>query len=161
MDDIQRQLADKRHDNNYDFTVKLNEQVIQNANIALRTAVLINGGAAIAMLGFISSIYGKDPDAATRDYGSLTEPLMWFAVGVALGTFAIAMAYFTNYSIVANAVHKLSDYNPPYIHDTPLSKTWLRAGITFQIIAIICGLGSLGTFVCGMFQIKQALVTFL
>ena len=161
MDESQRQLADKRHDQNYDFTVKLNEQVIQNANIALRTAVLINGAAAIAMLSFISSLYAKDPNAANRDYGSLTEPLMWFAVGVALGAFAIAMSYFTNYGIVANAVHKLEDYNPPYIHDTPLSKRWLRAGITCQIIAIICGLSSLGTFVYGMLQIKHALATFL
>ena len=161
MDDLERQLADKRHDKNYNFTVKLNEQVIQNANIALRTAVLDNGAAAIAMLSFISSLYGKDPNASNRDYASLTAPLMWFAVGVAMGAFAIAMSYFTNYSIVANAVHKLQDYNHPYIHDTPLSKRWLRAAITCQIIAIVAGLGSLGTFVYGMLQIKHALTTFL
>jgi hypothetical protein len=161
MDEKQIKSAELAHSRNYDSGVKLNESVVNNANIALRTALIINGGAAIAMLTFIGNLYSKNGDLSSRNFTQLTTPLMWFAWGVALAGFAIALAYFTNYSIVAHAFNRSYSFEHPYVHETTSSKWWLRSAYLFQIIAIVTGLASLAFFIIGMQEIKDSIQLFL
>ena len=159
--DQNMRAAEQAHQRNFDFAMKLNESVINNSNIALRTALIINGGAAIALLSFIGSLHTNDPAAPNRDYSHLTAPLLWFAWGVALAGGAIALAYFTNYSILSSAVRKDVNYEHPYVHSNKVSKRWLIGGYLCQGLAIITGISSLVVFVVGMLQIRTAISNFL
>jgi hypothetical protein len=55
--------AKRAHDSATDFAAKVNAAALDNANLAMRTAVLINGGAAVSVLAFIGGLIsqGKVP----------------------------------------------------------------------------------------------------
>jgi hypothetical protein len=57
--ELNREDAKRAHDSNRDFHTYVNKIAMENANLALRTLVIINGGAAIAVLGFLGAIATK------------------------------------------------------------------------------------------------------
>ncbi len=59
-----------------EFKLRSNDAAINNANFALRTLVVINGGAAIAILAFIGSLASIAADALAVVY-QLTGPLVF------------------------------------------------------------------------------------
>jgi hypothetical protein len=58
------------------------------ASLALRTAMLINGGAAIAALNFLSNLKTQ------LDTNHLVNALQIYCLGVGLAAFSVAIAYF-------------------------------------------------------------------
>lgn len=52
--------AERAHDTVTDFASKTNTAAVEAANLALRTAMLINGGAAISVLAFIGGLASRD-----------------------------------------------------------------------------------------------------
>lgn len=99
--------AERAHDANNELYDQLNQAAIGSANVALRAFLLINGGAAVALLAFLGSLAGQidGPDIVT-----LATPLMDFAIGVAVAALAAGLAYLTNYSaagvaLVASVCH--------------------------------------------------------
>jgi hypothetical protein len=55
-----RREAERIHDATNEGTQRSSEAAIAMAQLALRTSVLINGGAAIAMLAFIGGLVGRE-----------------------------------------------------------------------------------------------------
>jgi hypothetical protein len=55
MDDNNRQDAIRAHDSSRAYQERMQEAVIKAGKVAIRTALLINGGAAIAVLAFIGA----------------------------------------------------------------------------------------------------------
>src|ERR1700682_5357755 len=67
FEEIRREDAQRAHDNIEEFRRSVNEAAIKTGELALRTAILINGGAAIALLGFVGDRHataGAVPGAA-------------------------------------------------------------------------------------------------
>ena len=52
--------AERVHDATTDFASKTNTAAIEGAHLTLRTAMLINGGAAISVLAFIGGLASRD-----------------------------------------------------------------------------------------------------
>jgi hypothetical protein len=157
IEDIKRRDAERTHDNEFAFSQKVNEAVVNSGNIALRTALIINGGAAIAVLAFIGNIIAKaDAVLASKALG-LTDTLIWFAYGVAAAAIAMAFAYFTNYCIVSCSTAKKRIWPHPHLEETASSKWWSRAGFVFQVLATAGGFLSLCLFVFGMIEVKNAI----
>ena len=102
-----RRDAERVHDNQDSFVERIIEATFASANLALRTAVLVNGGAAVAMLAYVGSLNAKD---AALVAGSL----IWFAWGVAAALAGMLLAYFTNFSNMrlAQSFHKIWEH--PY-----------------------------------------------
>lgn len=76
--------------------MELFKATISTAQTALKTALLVNGGAAIAMLAFMGNIFSKVDRSAVIQMGllhRLTPALICFTVGVALGASATATTY--------------------------------------------------------------------
>lgn len=69
--------------------------VIQAGILALRTPILINGGAAVALLAFIGNIWTKSQSASVA--GSLTSAMLFFVIGVLCGGLATAGTYFSQF----------------------------------------------------------------
>src|SRR5688500_9984682 len=90
--------AERAHDKDDDSWHKSNDATISSATVALRTAVLINGGAAIAMLAFIGGLLRDSKLPLATTISQLTAPLIWFALGVVAATLAMGCMYLINFS---------------------------------------------------------------
>ena len=86
--------AERAHGTITDFASKTNTAAIEVANLALRTAMLINGGAAISVLAFIGGLASRDK-VSLQAITQTAATLVWFATGVAVATLSMGLAYFT------------------------------------------------------------------
>ena len=69
------------------------ESVIKYGESALKSAILINGGASVAILTFITQIWLKSPEIIS----SLLYSLVCFVSGTFFSSCATGMAYFTQW----------------------------------------------------------------
>jgi hypothetical protein len=147
--------AERTHDVTTEFAAKTNTAAIEAAYLALRTAMLINGGAAISVLAFIGGLASRDRvslQAITQTAGTL----IWFASGVALATLSMGFAYFTNLSIAQAASVRERTFEHPYLKETDKSRFYNRAAEVFRWLTVIAAVASLGLFICGMLAVKCA-----
>jgi hypothetical protein len=151
--EMKREDAQRDHDRISAFISNTNEAAINNANLALRTAVIINGGAAVSVLAFVGGLVTKGNLAIVQEVSFALES---FAIGVATATLAMGFSYFTHYCITGNAARKELNWEHPYTRDTSASKWYLRAGLTFQAISILLGFGSVVFFLTGMLAVKAS-----
>jgi hypothetical protein len=155
LSDQQRRDAERTHDNEKEFALKVNEAAIEQANLALRTAVLINGGAAVVVLGFVGALAshtsggtGGGKVTFSPQLAEVASSLIWFAWGAFAGTAAMGFSYVTNYFIAERS----------WSRDRK-SRAQHRIARFFHVIAVIGGIGSIGLFVFGMFKVRDAIAS--
>ncbi|MFC6642911.1 MULTISPECIES: hypothetical protein [Sulfitobacter] len=141
-------------DKHYEFGKAVNEQVIDNSNIVLRTLLFINGGAAVAMLGFIGSIVGSEGAQQSSDIAGLTLPLIWFGWGIVAVVVAMVFAYFTNYAVVA---HSFAMSEGKFDNATKLG----TAKMALHCCAALTTIGSLALFIFGLFEVRASVMTLM
>ena len=146
-----RAIAERAHDRVIKSGDKLNEAAVNGGNLALRMVLLINGGAAIALLSFMNAL-PKDQRQA------IASALAWLAWGVAAAALALGLAYFTNRCGAGIEHSKTFQYNAPYVIHGPRTAMWSRLYWTFHIAAVFVGLASLGLFVVGMLRVRSAFI---
>jgi hypothetical protein len=157
MDEISREDALRVHDRSRRFSEATNEAVVKAGDVAIRTAMLINGGAAVAVLAFIGTLVRQD-EVTVKQVAGVSGSLLWFGSGVAAAVFALALSYFTNYCYVRAETSKIFTLEHPYIVDGVNTQRWLRWGYAFHLGAIAWGMGSLAAFVVGMIDVHGAIV---
>lgn len=74
-------------------SIEMLKAVLESGKSALHTLLIINGGAAVALLGAMSNLVGKTGGARLAHY--LALPLLEFGVGVFLGAVGFALRYFS------------------------------------------------------------------
>lgn len=153
-------LMERAHDRLDAFTDAANAGAMAMGPAALKTSILINGGAALAILTFISAIIGEtevNPD----NISSAANSLIWFAIGVAVGAAGLGLAYLTTYCQAAEStsVNRIAD--PPFEAPTSSTGRWRIAAGTFQVSAVVCGIASILAFVVGMIAVRGAIVQLL
>ena len=154
---VMREDAHREHDRNSQFRADVNEMTVRSSDNALRAALLINGGAAVSMLAFISGLVGQNRiDAAQmRDIAS---SLMIFAFGVAAAVAAMAFSYFTNYYTVAHTSSFEKIWQHPYLRPGPRTQRLARIRSMMHGLAIVLGLLSIVLFIGGMVDVRQSVV---
>lgn len=75
--------------------VEMFKSIIGYGSAALKSAILINGGAAAAVLAFIGNIWSKGTAPAAVSH--LTGSIVYFSFGVLTAALATATSYFTQY----------------------------------------------------------------
>jgi len=130
---------------------KANEAATNAANLALRMSILINGGAAVALLAFIK-------DLTAEQQRAVANTLVWFGFGVTAAVIALALAYFTNYSLGQVEITQVSIDQPPYLRDGAATARWRWRYWAFLWAAIVVGLLSLVLFVIGLMLVRAALI---
>ncbi|MDZ7754658.1 MAG: hypothetical protein U5S82_24145 [Gammaproteobacteria bacterium] len=101
--------------------------VITAGQNALRTALLMNGGAIVALLAFLGKLTTENPGKLSAFSGSL----MIFTVGVFLAGLTSGFTYLSQWF---------------YASDKPWSR---KTGWVLNIACIILGLAAYGTFIWG------------
>jgi hypothetical protein len=121
--------------------IELAKSVILTAQNALKSAMLINGGAAVALLAFVGHVW--KPDGSTLLI-SIAGALYWFVIGVLLDAVSAASFYFTQW----------------FYHETSGASRdrYFVAGVTFHMLAILLVLTSYGTFAYGTLLVYNALI---
>jgi hypothetical protein len=155
--EIQRRDAERAHDHNNEFMHKANDAAVSTGSMAVRTAVLINGGAAVSVLTFIGGLIGSDKLTDANAIAHLSAPLIWFAWGVVVGASSIGFGYLTNYcnSAIAGSAEKYWEH--PYVRDGISTKKWRLMSIAFTVLSIVATVASLVLFICGMFAVQESI----
>jgi len=149
-----RAVAERRHDQVNDVANKMNEATVNGGNLALRMVLLINGGAAVALLSFMNGLNDLPKDQRQ----AIASALAWFAWGVFVAALALGLAYLTNRCVVGTLGSKKLQYEAPYVSDGPRTALWTAFYWAFHIAAVLAGLGSLVLFVVGMLSVKSAFI---
>jgi hypothetical protein len=90
--------------------------------------VLINGGAAIAILTFLGNVWAKDP-ITHKAAGALAWPLELFLIGVGLGAVTAALAY---------------------VSQSCFGRRWNKASTYFQGLAVAATAAEIAAFIWGL-----------
>src|SRR5215471_11785114 len=146
-----RAIAEQAHDRVFKTANMLNEASVNGGNLALRMVLLINGGAAVALLSFMNALPKEQKQA-------IAGALAWLAWGVVAAALALGMAYFTNRCAAGAQLSRQTQYQAPYVVPGPRTAMWTRFYWAFHILAVLFGLTSLVLFVVGMLQVKSAFI---
>jgi hypothetical protein len=149
--------ARRAHDNHHSFFNAMGEAAIKSSELTLRTSVIINGGAAISVLAFIGGLVGHGK-IAVGDLGPIAESLSMFAFGVAAATFAIGLSYLVHYLTQAISNSQSLNWEAPFISNGSHTKALIRTRHVVHVIAILVGLTSIVLFVCGMIEVRNAVL---
>src|SRR4051812_1645582 len=90
-EDVQR-AQDQMHDDRH----KITDAAIQSGQVTIRTAALMNGGAAVVVLGFVGGLIGQGR-VEVNQINTIAGSLMWFVYGVAAAVCSLGSAYIVNY----------------------------------------------------------------
>jgi hypothetical protein len=158
FEERKREDAIRAHDRHYKFIDQLNEAAVKSGELTFRSTLIINGGAAVALLAFISGLAssGKLPPASLV---SFSVGLMSFAYGVVVSAFGIGVSYLVHYCQSCAMASKKLSWDHPFVHETPSSMHWMCARNVALVVAILAGLAAIGFFVCGMLDIRNSIQT--
>lgn len=124
-----------------------NEKAVDLSLAAFKGSLLINGGAAIAVLGFAASVITGN-EGFSLLVGGISQALMYFAWGVATSVAAIGMAYFSVYFFSAAFADHYEFHRS------------LIFGRTTHVLALALLVASIGLFVVGTLEVKEAFSAF-
>jgi hypothetical protein len=155
--DPRREDALRVHDRSRSYSEATNEAVMKAGEVAIRTVMLVNGGAAVAVLAFIGALV-REGGVTVKQVSGVSGSLLWFAGGVAMAVLALALSYFTNYCYVGSETSRVFAFDHPYIIDGANTWKWRYWGRAFHVGAIVWAVLSLVAFVFGMFDVHHAIV---
>jgi hypothetical protein len=123
-------LRERTQNANRDFHT-YNKATVETANLTLRTLVVVDGGAAIAVLAFLGGVAAKEK-VDFAQVGLVAGTIKWFAFGVALAVFGIALSYLTNLATVEIASSQINSWDHPHVADGPKTKFWRHTKRAFM-----------------------------
>lgn len=109
-------------------SLEMFRSVITTGQSALKSSMIINGGAAVALLAFSGKIWQTETSQVVAN--SLTASIIYFCLGVLLVTSAAGTTYLAQYAYSSN---------------------WYKAGHTANIYGIFAVVGSYALFALGAF----------
>lgn len=78
-----------------DFPQHMFEAAVEFAILAIRTLILINGAAVIALLTFVGQVWANDQQNGSAMAHTLFWPLLFFLAGLILAVITCLLAYIT------------------------------------------------------------------
>ncbi len=142
--ELQQQLETYKGDlNRYVAETQVSSRAtIDFALAAIRGLVLINGGAVVAILAFLSNLWTQDNASAKVLAAGLQTPMALFVAGAGLGTLTAMLSY-----CAQRAIHELDAPEGRKTH-------WFAHLLTG--LAILSGFGGLAAFAVGSLQAVDA-----
>jgi hypothetical protein len=114
VDDREIRAAEREHDRVKDYELKIMDAATRDATEAMKVALAINGGTAVAVLTFSGAINYRG-GIALGDLKLLLTSLGLFGIGVACASVTAALAYFANSLYSASHGAKELIWTHPYV----------------------------------------------
>lgn len=157
----EKESASRQHEVTAEVGRKARDSAVEHASQALKSVLLINGGAAIAILAFVGGALDAENKIGSEELVGLVNALAWFAWGAAAAVFAMTLSFGSLFSAARWNQEMIRTQDFPYIEETPASKRWEVLSNGFLVCATAAGLWSLISFLCGIWSIKAAIVSSL
>jgi hypothetical protein len=155
LDDREREYARSRHDRQDELVREFRTAAIEVSNIAIRALLLLNGGAAIALVSFVAAMVSR-PEMFGE--GALLLPLIAFAGGAGLAVLTSGIAYLTH-SLDREAEGSYRYFwSQPYLEPTEEQDKWFRWARRLNWTGTVAAFTSLGTFFAGVGLLACAVV---
>jgi hypothetical protein len=145
---------DRTHNELHEAFKQHNDAAIKSGESAIKTVVLANGGAVVAVLAFLGNLTGKAP---AGQISSVAGSLTYFAWGVAAGLIAMFAAYLTNLHYANREQSYLRTDVHPYIQQGPATLGYVRLSTTAHYAAILAGAISVALFVYGIYDVGSSI----
>jgi hypothetical protein len=155
----ERFYALRAHEQANNIRAYLDRAAIDAANAAVKSLLLINGGAVVALLGFIAALAGPTPEARSS-IASLASPLMWFGGGVGVAVFAGLCAYLVHFCYASASLSQDQGWKHPYVTENKASKAWLIVGRVFHILGVLAAVAALSLFATGVIGVRDSIDAF-
>jgi hypothetical protein len=127
-----------------DWEVSSFKAVIDFALFSIRSLILVNGGAVVAILAFLGSIWGGDnKGGATAVTHAIAEPLGYFIGGLVCAMLTAMFSYLAQVSFTESQKMKAGKASSGF-------------GASFRAIAILLAAVSLGLFFYGAWRAVEA-----
>lgn len=149
--------AERAHDQATKAFQQLNEATMRDAQAAIRIMLVVNGGAAIAVLAFVGSLLSKG--YSIPQVSGIISILRWFVFGVTATPFAALFAYLTNFCYAGSLASRTRTWDHPYFQTTTSSNWYLRGARAFHLLALLIGVSGIFLFIVGMLKISAALLS--
>ena len=153
--DPDRKAALRAHESLTEFTRQNYDAAFRSGQMALRMVVLVNGGAAIAVLFFLGTIAGR---VTVIQISAVVHSLIWFVAGITCGLLALTCGYLTNLydANVGTSLNQTWEY--PYSQPGRYTQYFVRVSRLAHILAVAAGAASLVLFVVGMWDVRAAIL---
>lgn len=156
VDDLNTEIALRTHDLSRQEIAAFDKAAIEAANLTIRSLIVVNGAAVIALLAFIGAIEtGSSSQSVNAD--KLVAPMFSFALGVGFATITSALAYLVN--LADGILHSRIElvWEHPYVIPKA-GHRWRRiVRYILHYLAIGCAVAALVSFFFGVFRISDAI----
>jgi hypothetical protein len=128
------------------MNIEMFKASVEAGQTALRSAIVINGGAAVTVLAFAGNAITKGqllPGAPLLT--AIGTALLWFMAGVGGAGVASGFRYLAQFSYAQSNLGRGNRW-------------WRRFGATFNVISILLGVGSFAVFFAGGIAAYHAVV---
>jgi hypothetical protein len=151
----QRRIAENAHAASDAERGKNREATVTAGIEAMKVALLINGGAAVAAMALVGALVGRG-GATMETIRPVLRCLYWFGGGTVLAAFTAGSAFFAFdlYSGSAGAREKQWDY--PYVVSTPKSDRLYNAGWWCTLLGTTSAGLALVAFIIGVIVAAKA-----
>lgn len=146
--DVNIRAAERAHDRAKEFQLKLIDAATRDAQEAMKVALAINGGAAIAVMALVGA-FGSRDIATLIKIADVFDSLFLFAGGVLAAAVTAACAYLSNSCYAASHHHLNKIFVPPYTYATDKSKLYERLARRFNIVGALFVVIALVAFIAG------------
>ena len=151
--------ARRAHDSLDEFSLSINDSSIKSADVMLRNCLLINGGAAVAILAFMGTVISKDA-GSHKIIGDIAGGLTYFAWGVIASVVALGLSYIVHFLTYKTATSQKKVWDHPYVVPGKHTAWWGGLKIMLHLLAVALAVVSAVLFVIGLFAVKHAVTTF-
>lgn len=118
------------------------EAATKSAETVLRSLLILNGGASVALLSLLAAIStNREADRLQAIIASLIPALQGFAVGAGLAVLAAGFGYIANYSYAESVGYRHGG--------------WHWSAVTAHVFGVVAAIGSLAAFAYGAMAIGQ------
>ncbi len=153
---IKMEEAQRVHDREAELHRTYLDIASKSAEVAVKTSVVVNGGAAVAILAFIGGLLGKDI-VNVKQVADVSSSLIYFASGVAAGIGALALIYLMNYSSAAIVRWRERVFEHPYVRNTPRAEFMVGMYSVAHALAVAVSLMSIVLFVYGVLDVRDSI----
>lgn len=156
QDEVTRELALRAHDRVFEGLADNNKYSNEYGMLIVRSLILINGAAVVALLAFVGSIETGD-SAEAFEASTIVKPILSFAIGVGLSALCAAFGYFTVYYDGLLQSELDLTYSPPFVQHTATTERMMRWRKVIHGATWIVGLSSFIAFFIGVFAVTSAI----
>jgi hypothetical protein len=157
--DLKLRAAERAHDQAANAAEQYREATVRAGQEAMKVALLINGGAAVAVLAFVGGLATRT-GISLGELKAVTHSLYWFAGGVVSAAITAGCGFFASDLYAGSMHHQDRSWEHPYLSHNEKSKMLYNLGWWCSLGGTVLAGISLVLFVVGIWVASTTIANF-